>query len=275
MSSFNPLQPVHSAVLERLAAEPGMTVQAVHKALKKAEVPVSLPNLYRIIGSMIDVQMIVREKGKLALSRAWIPHLFAFAQTVDATYLQSDADVLQLPLKEGERREYKADSLAGLDPIWFHLLLRCAEQGHDKEWYAYNAHPWHVLGMADTELRGYESLAKHGIACRMLYGNDTFLDTYGAKLVRIKHFHVRMRPDVPFLREGYALWVCDDYVIECVFPDVLTRHFAHFFRTVEQIEDFDAELFSNVFRMKAPCKVTLRCAAKDAKRLRETLRKQW
>lgn len=271
MTAFDPLHPIQSGILEALAATPGMTVAALHKTLNKAkETRVSLPNLYRTVGQMVDAQILVREKGALSLNHAWIPHALHLAENIRANYGQGS---IVKPLKEGERREYAAESLGSLDGPWFHVLAHCADADTTREWHAYNSHPWHPIGMADTELRGYKALALKGISCRMLYGSDTFLDRYGKKLAQSKAFRITIAEDAPFPKEGYALWVCDDHVVECVFPEAISKRFAYFFDTVKNIGQFDPGLFADVFAMKARCKVTVRRSRKEAAKLRAMLKK--
>ena len=272
MTTFDPLHAIQSGIVEALAAAPGLTVSSLHKSLnKEKKTRVSLPNLYRTVGQMVDAQILVREKGTLALSHAWIPHVLHLADAIRANYGQGS---VVKPLKEGERREYSAESLGSLDGPWFHVLAHCADADPAREWYAYNSHPWHPIGMSDTELRGYHALALKGIGVRMLYGNDTFLDRYGKKLVRTKGFRITIDPNAPFPKEGYALWVCGDHVIECVFPETIAKRFAYFFETVKNVGQFDPELFADVFRMKARCKVTIRRNKKEAARLRALLKKR-
>lgn len=270
MTAFDPLHSIQSSIIEALAATPGLAVATLHTALnREKKTRVSLPNLYRTVGQMVDVHMLVREKGALSLNHAWIPHVLYIADTIRAHYGQGS---IVEPLKEGERREFNAESLSSLDGSWFHILAHCADADPARKWYAYNSHPWHPIGMSDTELRGYKAIALKGVTCHMVYGSDTFLDRYGKKLVRTKGFRVTIDPDTPFPKEGYALWVCGDHIIECIFPDSIAKRFSYFFDSVKNIGQFDPELFADVFQMKARCKVTVRRKKKEAARLRNMLK---
>ena len=270
MTAFDPLHPLQSRILEILAASPKLDVQDIHNHLKK---DVSVPNLYRIISQMVDAHMLVREDGKLSLNLIWIPHVLSFAETVRKTYTQQSKTMEFAPLKKKERREYMSESLSALDSIWFHLLMKIGNESKSKQWYAYNAHPWHVLGVPATELRGYESMGKSGLKTNMLYGNDTFLDRYGAKLVRAEKFHTAINAENPFPKEEYLLWVCDEYVIDCILPVNIAERFSHFFNSVHSIKEFDAQVFSDIFHMKARCKITLRRNKKEADKLHGVLKR--
>ncbi len=272
MSVLDPLHPIHGGILECLAKWPNLDMEELHKELGKIRVSVSLPNLYRTVSQMIDVQMLVRSKGKVSLHGAWIAHLQSFADTVSASQHDAEKEA-SFALAEGERREYVAQSLAQLDPVWFHVLIQCAETEKDHDWYAYNSHPWHVIGMNETELNGYRAIAAKGISCRMVYGNDDFLTRYALKLIKVPRFRASVQPKAALPKDGYAVWVCGEYVVECLFPESLTKRFRYFFNVATSLEEFEPELFADVFKMKARVKLTLRRNKKDADGIRMLLKK--
>lgn len=232
---------------------------------------VSLPNLYRTVGQMIHAQILVKNAGKLSLSKAWTPHLLAIADRIREH--EAKDGVQDFLLEEGERKEFTADSLGGLDPLWFHILASFAGQRAEKDWYAYNSHPWHVLGMTDTEIRGYKGLIQKGITCHMLYGNNTFLDNYALQYLNFQGFLARINLNTPFPKEGYALWICGDYVIESVFPEIVSARFRYMFSNVNTIKQFDLDIFADIFTMKARCKLTVRKQKDEAEKLRTMVKK--
>lgn len=120
----------------------------------------------------------------------------------------------------------------------------------------------HLVRFAETRL--YDSLGSMG---HKLCGNDTFLDRYGTK-ISSSRCPVVLSTETPFLQEGYSLWVCGDYVADCIFPTVLSRHFAFFFQTVQSLEQFHPQLFADVFKMKARCKLQVWKSAEEARLLR-------
>ncbi len=268
MANLDPLHPLQSSILELFGCRQALTVADIRNELEKDGVTVSLPNLYRTVSQMIDAQMLVKGSGKISLNMVWVAHLTSYVSTVTKTYVEQRVDEFQFPLLEQERREFWADSLMGLDPIWAHVLLRMTKSLQEHPAYMYNSHPWYSLGMRETETRFYQSMVASGHPMIILYGNDTFLDRYGERLIRVRNVHGSITPDIPFPKEGCALWVCDDHILECIFPPAITRHFAFFFNTVESIETFDAELFSDIFRMKAKCKITVRRNVREAQKLR-------
>jgi hypothetical protein len=173
--------------------------------------------------------------------------------------------MVELPVKDGEKKEFFAESLGALDPLWNHILRTVAGIYKDAEWYEYNSHPWHFLGATETERRLYESLGPKG---HKMYGNDTFLDQYGVQF-NAEGSDALIVPQSPFPKEGYSLWLCGDYIVDCVFPDVLSKHFSFFFQTVQSIEQFHPELFADIFRMKTRCRLLVWKSAREAALLRQ------
>lgn len=273
MAVLDPLHPLQSSILDILGSEQTLNMAQLHDRLQERDISVSMPNLYRTVGQLTDMQVLVKIHGKISLNDTWIAHLTEFTERVNATYHEQQAGVFQFTLKEGERREFFADSLKGLDPIWSHVLVGMTDDQQKHPIYMYNAHPWYSIGMRDTEARFYHSMTANGNTCVMFYGNDTFLDRYGDKLIRVKNMRSYIVPSVPFPKEGYALWVFDDNILECIFPPAISRHFEFFFNTVKSIGEFDAELFSDLFRMKAKCKITVRRDKKEAEKLRAIIEK--
>ncbi len=266
MAVLDPLHPLQSSIIELLGRDPGMDMQTLHARLTgERQLTVSVQNLYRTVAQMIETQILVREKGKLSLNLVWVTHFIRHAEEFRRGYIASPQDMSDIPLIDGDRREFFADSLAALDPVWNHLLSKVANQyPTDPIWYEYNSHAWHVLAMTDTELRLYESLGKAG---HKLFGNDTFLDRHGARLSAGSAKSV-VTADPPFPKEGYSLWVCGDYLVDCIFPDLIAKHFAFFFRTVNSMQEFDLQLFSEVFKMKARCKVMVWKSSEESRLLR-------
>ncbi len=272
MSVLDPLHPIHGGILECLARHPALDMEELHKELGRIRVSVSLPNLYRTVSQMIDVQMLVRSKGKVSLHSVWTAHVQSFADAINAS--QEDANrEASFALEEGGRREYMAESLRALDPVWFHILLQCIETDSSREWYAYNSHPWHVIGMNDTEIRGYQAIVAKGVVCRMVYGNDDFLTRYAMKMIKMPRFRTTLSEEISLPKDGYSLWVCGEYIVECLFPESLAKRFKYFFREVQSMEQFEPELFADIFKMKARCKVALRRNKHDAESLRMLLKK--
>ena len=86
----------------------------------------------------------------------------------------------------------------------------------------------------------------------MVYGNDSFLDRYGAHLHKTTECPAYITSNPSFPKEGYNLWLCGDCLIECFFPDLIAQYFSGFFDTTKRVEDFDLKTFSSIFGIKVP-----------------------
>lgn len=257
MALLDPIHPLQSSVLEILSTERGVTVQELHSKVVTTGTEVSLKNLYRLVGQLIDHQLLVRTNGQLFLNHVWLTQLLQFTNTARQTYLAAELVAVSLPTKDGDKRTYNGSSLQALDPVWNDLLMQLAEVTRCREWYAYNSHPWYSLGMRDTETRLYKALVAKEVHAHMLYGNDNFLDRYGDRAIKVKGFRTKIEPTPTLPAEGYALWVDGEFFIESIMPDSIANLFAFYFRSVQSIESFDAQLFSDIFRMRASCSVTV------------------
>jgi len=271
---LDPLHPLPSCILESLSSHKDISIEELHDNLKRDfAIKCSRQNLYRTVSLLIENQVLVRAHGKLSLNLVWVSHLVELGDTLKHNYQRVEENNFWGTLKEGQSREFHADSLINLDPVWNDGLLQLVQLSTLKEWYVYNSHPWYSLGMLETEVRLYKSIVASGINCHMLYGNNSFLDIYGQKKRKVEGFHTAIAKVSQFHEEGHALWACDDFVVECVMPPVISKHFAFFFQNVKAIEDFDPQLFSDVFRMKARCKIKFSRKAKEAERYRRILSK--
>lgn len=278
MISYNPLRPLHSAILEILAERKDISFEELHDQLTaKYAITVSTQNLYRTVGILIEHQVLVRSGCKLSLHHVWVKLMIEFGKKLENNYhLGEGSRKYNLPSKEGETRVYAANSLFSLDPIWNDGLLKLAQVASAHDWYVYNSHPWYSIGMPDTEYRLYRSIVDAGISCHMLYGNNRFLDHYGRIALDVPGFKTAILEDrsalsSDFKEEGHAVWVCGDFIVECIMPAAISSHFGFLFKTIEKKEDINHHLFSDIFRMKARCKIAFSLYPQLAARYREIL----
>lgn len=274
MKRLDPIHPLNSAVIETLAERRRITVKDLHVHLEEQfDIQVSWQNLYRLIKRLTDEDVLVKEQGKISLSWNWVTHLLRFADSVRFHYSGGESVLEGLPQTDGEKINFSSDSLMGLDLVWINILIRLLDSSEEKEWFAYNSHPWYAIGSLDTETRFFERLVLHGVSVSMVYGNDTFLDRYGEKLLAMQGFQTTINTRTGMRDEGYALWVCGDYLIDVHFPDIIARHFATFFRSVKSLEQFNPELFAGIFMMKAQCQLSVELSKKRAKKERERIKR--
>lgn len=272
MSRFDPLHPTHSAIIEIVTNRPGISVNELFSVLKEQyNSDVSIQTLYRTVAQLVDAQVIFRNNGGIKLNLNWLNHIIRLVETAKENYIWNKEELIDFPKKNGEIVYFRAGSLFGLDSVWDHLVLRLSQITDQKEWFEYSAHEYHTLAIPAEESNFYQTLAENGIDHHILIGNTTFLDEYGVKLIDAS-CPVLLSDDVPFPREGYLVLICGDYIIESIMPEALNNHFKLFYESVNAIEDFDSELFNNIFRMKAEVKLSMRKSSQEAEGLRAKLR---
>ncbi len=220
---------------------------------------------------MIDAQILVKKGKLLSLHSTWNANFLNLADTIKKTYIQQKESYM---LEEGERREFVSDSLYNLDPLWNDIIALLTEQSEEKTIYFFNPHTWYILGMEDTEARLFNGIKKIGGKVLYAFGHDTFLDQYGRKLLQLQGVHTLVYPNHPFPKENYILNIFGDFILEVLLPDSLVRHFRFFFDNTKSMKDFDPQLFTDIFQMKAKCKLTLRRSKKDAEELKKIFR-EW
>ena len=234
MSIFNPLDREGSAILSIVAKKPLISVADIHKSLKtRFGYSMSLQNTYRRITQMVEAQMLVRDDGRHSIHQVWLAHLASFVEQAKATSTSSITNNDLKDIASGGERRYQASSLRELDPIWSDILAKLVPIAQQNTWHIYNSHPWYLLGMPDTELRVFEGLTLAGVRLNVVYGGVEFLDRYALRQVKIRGVKLcnRAVPELP--REGYNLWVCGEFLVECTFHSTISNHFAFFFRNIQ------------------------------------------
>jgi len=253
MQIFEPLQ---DTIIHKLIAHKGISTQSLHKLVNK-EVPISLPNFYKVIEKLITKRVIIKEKGKLYLHNRRILGVLDLADELKATYSTELSNVTQL--LEGQSIIHEANSIKALDVIradWELSINRL--YGEKEPSYMFHSHPYYILGAKETEFSFRQQVAKMS-TFYYLCANTKFLDIYGAKLYAKAGATKSLASDhTPFLKEGYCITVVGDFVFEVLYPAEISDYFKIFFDTIKELKDFNADLFHRIFEMKANCKLTLR-----------------
>jgi hypothetical protein len=198
----------------------------------------------------------------------WAMHVHTYAAMMQKHAQETDIASFP-PFKEGERRIFHGESLEKIDAIWTHLILFLFSQEKDSDIFVYESHPWYILGRPATERRMYESCVAQGKQMHTLCGNTSFLDRYGHRLQQQAGAKASITDAPPFPKEGYNLWLCGDYVIECVFPPLIAQYFAGFFEKTTSAKEFDLKTFSSVFHIKVPAELHVSRDRKKAEKLRK------
>lgn len=268
MPNYDPLHPAQSAIIEILCRKRGLKIAELHAALEEDfSIKISVQNLYRTVGQMVSGLMVFRDKGKLYLNLNWLNGVIRLIETAKENYVWNLDDAMDIPKEEGSVAKYRANSLFGLEAFWDHILLKLAHVTTMKEWYEYASHDYHSLAVPTAETAFYAAMKSYDINHHILIGNDSFLDTYADSLVEYNYPKI-LSNNTPFPSEGLLLFVCDDYIVESVIPESINQHFELFFGNVKTMDDFNAELFMNIFKMKADCKISVRKSADEAQKIR-------
>ncbi len=273
MLSYDPLHPIQSGIIQLVGKEPGIEVPTILAKLKtEFGVMVSKQNLYKIIGKLIDHQVLVKNRQAVTLHQPWLENMYTFISNAKEVY-QNKEYIQDFQLEEGEQKVFMADSLALLDGTWGHIMGSVCDIAHSHHYFVYHPHPYYRFGMADIERRYWQSISDKGIAIHLLYGNKTYLDMYSSQATPMPGTQDVLTDTPPFPKEGYFLNVYDDYITEVYITDEIASRFKYFYDQVTDISQFDIEHFNDIFRMKAQTKFIFRRSKKDAELLKEKFRK--
>lgn len=250
MFTLDPLHPLFTAVLEAVSATPNMTVADLHVTLKRRKESVTLQHLYRTVNRMVEEQILLKSGTTLSVNLMWLSYLQFFADRAKQTLLARGAQQV-FPLKPGERKTFKVDTLLDLQTLWNHLLVQLHKAVPQKHLLKYYSHAWWQLGKHALDPAFYKRIVESGVRCYWLFGNTTVLDRYAADL-HDKLMDSRLVDDPPFPKEGYCLNVYGSYAFECLFPERITRHFDFVFHNITDPKQFDPEVYSDIFVLKEP-----------------------
>lgn len=269
MFTIDPLHPLQSAVIEILGQKGEMSVADLHAALnKRKSTNVSLQHVYRMLTQMEEQQVVVKVRGSVSLNLMWLAYLSFFSQRAMAETFKHLEMFKEFPMKHGERKTIAADSFIALDTVWTHVLVQLDTFLNEKSWHTYNSHAWWQLLKMDTDTSFYANLKAKGVTVFGIYGNDTPLDRLGVSLIQSDVFPTVIDASPPFPKEGYILVVCGEYIVQSILPDALSRQLEFFFANTKDIASFDKQLFFDIIRMPAKCKITVWRDTKEAESLR-------
>lgn len=265
------IDPVGDAIVRIIAAHGRIAISPLKDELREAhDIIVSDATLYRYVSELIEAQILVRHRRKLALNLVWISSIRQFAEQLNNTY-GSYFGFTRIPVREGQKVEYFGDSLALLDSTWNHIRVELGTKYGQTEWYGYNSHPCYSVGMPETERRLFQSMVAHGFRYHLLFGNSLPLDRWGLELIKVPGYETRISEAAPFPKEGCMLWASANYTIECQFPAELRREFRTFFATTVDPNRLDRSAFQAIFFRKIKCSIVVRRSTKSAVEIWKTL----
>src|SRR3989344_5772646 len=271
-SVFNPGDSLQSAIVELLLRRPSMSVNELIEDLKKEYgLNYTRQHVYKIVGKMVDLGMLHKIKGKLSVDMRWATKVYAlfYKSVFDMPKLEEFS--IDINLKEGQSKEYVCDSFQAITSVWDNISIRLMET-HSKENYQFFSHSY--FSLYNTSSKDYcKYLSDKGIHFWTLIGNDTFLDHLGVEAYeKVPNRHATVNTVLPFDRSGYVLEVTGDYIAELKIPPNVEMHFKFMYENIDTIEKFDQQLFTDIFKIKAPFKFVITRNRQDAEKLRYAIR---
>ncbi len=262
----------YDAIIKVLAIQPGLSARQIWEQIdKKYRVVTSLANVYKLTAEMLDKQVVVKIGGVFSLHTTWMMELKQLSTNIQKVYEHPEA--FNISLCDGEQQKFHAPTLMSLDPIrndiFSSLVLLCPKQ----DWYYYKSHPYHILGVPQTEKSFLDSMAKYIPTTYYLIGNDNFLDKYGASFITMNGYNVCTATNTPFLEKGYCVSILGDYILEIVFPEIVTEYFAIFFSTVKSEQNFNSAMYQKLFTIKDKFTLRLTRSQKDAIKMKQKIKK--
>jgi hypothetical protein len=254
MFCLDPLHPLYTAVLEIVSASPGISIADLHAALRKKKTEVTLQHVYRTVNRLVKEQILLKTGTTLSVNLMWLSYLQFFAERSKNTLLEETGKHV-FPLQDDERRTFKVDSLLDLQTLWNHLLVELHRSAPQTFLMKYYSHAWWQLGAYALDPAFYKRIREAGLRCYWLFGNTTVLDKHAAALHE-DVMDVRLIENPPFPTEGYCLNVYGPYIFECLFPEKISKLLDVYFHSVQSIDQFDPEVFSDIFTL--PSKITLK-----------------
>lgn len=261
---------LYDVIVHKLIDHKWTSIQELHKYTSK-EYQISLPNFYKVIGKLVDEQIIIKENGKLFLHSRRVLEFLDLADELKKTYLTETTNIALL--QEWQSMYHEATSIESLDGVRGDRMLAVNRlYGKSEATYVYQARPYYALGMNKTEM-AFFSQANKVAEVYFLCGNTNFLDIYGTNLYTKIWVKALTNESLPFLKDGYCVTVVWDFVFEVLYPKEISDYFKIFFDSIQDIKDFNPDLFHRIFEMKANCKLTVRHDSAQARNIKNEFKK--
>ncbi len=261
-----------NAVLEILCLHKEMSMNKLYEIMgKEYQIKISLPQVYKIVADLEKEQIIIKTYGKLELSAFWIKRVDSFVKTAKNNYMEWTISISTLA--EWERKQFKVDSLDELDAIRNNIFTQLNTINTTGEVCFFHSHPYYILWANEARSTLIQHVINSWQKLYILFGNETFLDTYGIKLVQMQGAAATCKNNTPFLSEWYNLHIISDYMIELIFPETITQHFKIFFDNIKSLKWFQSVLFKEIFEMKGQYIMTVQHNASQAKKFKELIKK--
>lgn len=267
----------HDAIIKILVRYHNLSVQDLHAELKKAQLKVSLPNLYRVVQTLIDQYVLIKKLGKLQLHHSWIMELQQLSQQLVSRSSWNIDDVLGLI--DWEKLVVKATSLIELETQRVDIVMSLNLHYPVNDWFFwYNEHSYFTLGLTDIESDANQKLATNNVPIFGILGSDTPLDIRAKnKQLENKDWtrSIIIYPESIFEKTSwYCLNIYGDRIFEVILPAQVTNLFNIYFDNIQSYKKLDLNWYKSLFSLKDSFKLTIRRDAGQAKKLKSFFKKQ-
>jgi hypothetical protein len=259
MFTIDPTSPLFSSVIELIGQSPGITVGELQQRLRgSADITVTIQHIYRLVNKLVEARIVMKRKQALELNLLWLSTLELFAHDAKANLQQGKDFVSVADVPVGKRAQFSVRSVQEAQALWHHILVqlnRIVPPSRERVLYKYYSHAWWIL-RDEEDLSFYERIAKHGVQCHWLIGNDTYLDRRA--ITAVAHiFAIATADKPPFPTQGFNLNVFGDYVLQCVFPAAISDHMQLLFNSVKSAKDWKPHLLKDMFELRMPITISV------------------
>ena len=261
-----PLKSADVAIVDIVSRYPNNTIPQIHKHLsKETDVAIALSNLYKPINRLLEDGILQNVDNALHINPDWLLSLEQFARR-----LRSNHDgVVSYSLQEGEGRETILETFSAFQDYWWRAFGPVMRLAKERVYYSYCSHSfWRPAAM----FRKFGDRVPEDFRVCALIGNDTVLDRHGCTVSNSLGNEVTVVTDTSYPKEGYSLWVCDDYILEYFYPPELSQAFKTLFSTVSSIRDFDPEELRAIHARYSPRRAVIRRNAEESVKHRNMIK---
>lgn len=258
---------IYDTIIFVLVKHKQLTTKELYQEVSHTDT-ISLSNFYKIVDEMISWQILLKEKKSIQIHARWIVEYLQLWEKMKDTYMSNAHNKIEL--NPWQKTSYSAPSIHDIDGIWWDLVLAVNMKYWNTEpAYIYHSHAYYILGMYETEAWLFSSIDNLSKQVFFLVGNTTVLDQHWTQMYNAIGMNALCTEDHPRLKEWFFINVIGDYVFEFLYPPIIIQYFKVFFDSVQDISNFNPELFHNIMKMKANCTVRIKNDPEQAKKIKK------
>jgi hypothetical protein len=194
---------------------------------------------------MIKKKILVKNQWVIALNMKRIWSMSSFIDKVMTTYKNERL------LSPWEKKIFTAKTFHNLNIIRSDLSsILLAE--YSGAVYYFDPHPYHVLGDNASEIGDIQKFTKANNHIYYLFGNKTSLDIYGASQLADCGCIVDFELTHNF-SSNQMIGIIGEYMYTVTIAHEISEYFDMFFNNIQDIKNFNVQLFQKIFHMKWIC----------------------